>query len=90
MAAYGLLAALFARACRRTWPRRLSPLLLLVVSVCFATLYGISDELHQAFVTTRQADAMDGVADFAGSVLGAAGYILSTLRTGHDRSSTAG
>jgi VanZ family protein len=75
MAAYGLLAALFCRACIATSPNRISPLPLLVISVCFATLYGVSDEFHQAFVSARQADAYDVLADFSGSVLGAGGYI---------------
>jgi len=82
MAAYGMLAALFYRACRVTWPGRLSPAQLLAISVCFATLFGVSDEIHQSFVAARQADAMDGVADFAGSVLGALAYMGLTLRGG--------
>lgn len=82
MAAYGLLAALFYRACRVTWPGRLSPALLLAISVCFATLYGVSDEFHQSLVALRQADAMDGVADFVGSILGALGYMVVTSPKG--------
>lgn len=74
MTAYGVLAALFYRACRATWPGRLSPVQLLAISVCFATLYGLSDEIHQAFVATRQADGYDLLADFMGSVLGAVGF----------------
>ena len=81
-AAYGMLAALFYRACRVTWPGRLSPAQLLAISVCFATLFGVSDEIHQSFVAARQADAMDGVADFAGSVLGALAYMGLTSRGG--------
>ncbi|WP_319407769.1 VanZ family protein [uncultured Desulfosarcina sp.] len=80
MAAYGALALLLYRACRATWPGRLFPAQLLVLSVCFATLFGISDEVHQAFVATRQADVMDGVADFAGSIVGALVYLLMTSR----------
>lgn len=72
---YGLLAALCVRACRRTWPDRLTRMHLLILGVCFATLYGISDELHQGLVDGRQADAMDVVADFAGSALGAVLYL---------------
>ena len=82
MAAYGLLAALFFRACRVTWPSRLSPAKLLVISICLATLYGVSDEFHQSFVAVRQADAMDGVADFAGSILGALIYMKVAYRQG--------
>ena len=82
MVAYGLLAVSFYRACRVTWPGRLSPAQLLAISVLFASLYGVSDEFHQSFVAARQADAMDGVADFAGSVLGALGYMWLTSPSG--------
>ncbi|HSO19528.1 MAG TPA: VanZ family protein [Desulfosarcina sp.] len=74
MAVYGLLAGLFSRAARRTWGHRLTRLQLLAAGIGFATFYGLSDEWHQAFVATRQADVLDGVADFAGSVLGATIY----------------
>jgi VanZ family protein len=90
MAVYGALALLFYRACRLTWPDRLSPARLLVLSVCFATLFGMSDEIHQSFVAARQADAMDGVADFAGSLLGAVGYMLATSRGGRSWFSKTG
>ena len=76
MAAYGVLAMLFCRACRLTWPSRFSKPVLFAISVFFATLYGCSDELHQAFVIARQADAMDLLADFIGSVLGVSGMLL--------------
>ena len=90
MAAYGLLAALFYRACRVTWPGRLSAIQLLVISVCFASLYGVSDEFHQSFVVSRQADVMDGVADVAGSILGALGYMWLTSRGGRHGLSKTG
>lgn len=82
MAAYGLLAVLFYRACRLTWPDRISPVLLLVYSVGFSTLYGLSDEFHQSFVAGRHADTMDAVADLAGAVLGALGYMMMTCQGG--------
>ncbi len=75
MVAYGLLAVLFYRACRVTWPGKLSPAQLLVISVLFASLYGVSDEFHQSFVAARQADGYDVLADFLGSLLGAVGYL---------------
>jgi VanZ family protein len=80
--AYGVLSALFYRACRATWPGRLSPVQVLAISVCFATLYGVSDEFHQAFVAARQADGYDVLADFVGSILGAVGYMAVTFRNG--------
>lgn len=85
LGAYAVLAALFCRACQATWPGRLSPVQLLVVSAGFATFYGAGDELHQAFVAARQADVADGLADFAGSILGAAGYLKWISRQGGSR-----
>jgi VanZ family protein len=72
---YGLLASLFFRAYHAGGDCRKSLLSTLVISVCFATLYGISDEIHQAFVPGRYLDGMDAVANFIGSVLGSAGYL---------------
>ena len=87
---YGLLAALCARACRHTWPDRLTHLHLLVIGVGFGTLYGISDEWHQGVVAARHAEGMDVVADLAGSILGAALYIRGYHRPDptDDRGST--
>jgi len=76
LAAYGVLAALFYRACQLTWPDRLAPALLITISVIFATLYGVSDEFHQSFVNARQADGADVLADFVGSIVGAVGYLI--------------
>jgi VanZ family protein len=85
MAAYGLLAVLCYRACRLTWPGHLHPAPLLTISVLFATLYGVSDEFHQSFVAARQADVWDWIADFAGSLIGAAGYmIINQSRRGNE------
>ena len=40
-----------------------------VKAVIFSILYGVSDELHQYFVPTRQADVWDLVRDLAGTLL---------------------
>lgn len=80
MIVYGVLAALVYRASRKTWSGRLSPLQLLLASVCLSTLYGVSDEYHQFFVAARQADVADGVADFMGSILGAVAYMKVAYR----------
>jgi VanZ family protein len=85
MTAYGIMAALFCRACRATWPGRLSLLQLMAVGVCFATLYGLGDEFHQSFVSARQADGFDVLADLIGSILGSAGYVAATRNTGLNR-----
>ena len=75
LAVYGVLAFLFARACRLTWPGYHSRHVLLLVSVGFTTLYGLSDEFHQSLVAARQAEFLDVVADFAGGVMGAGVYL---------------
>jgi len=41
--------------------------LLAVVSVLFASLYGVSDEFHQSFVEGRNADVWDWLADTVGA-----------------------
>ena len=68
-AAFGIMGILFYRAyhtLRIGENRRLLTLL----SVISATLYGISDEIHQSFVPFRSAEITDVIADFFGSVCG--------------------
>lgn len=43
-----------------------------VSAAVLASLYGITDEFHQAFVPGRKPDPMDWIIDTAGAVLGAA------------------
>jgi VanZ family protein len=75
LAAYGVLSVLICRAFNTIdrWHRRWA--LLFLMGVVGATLYGLSDEWHQSFVAARSAEAADLLADFAGSVLGAGGYL---------------
>ena len=67
---YALLGALTVRMLKRelsgirAWK-------IIVLVVIAGTLYGVSDELHQALVPGRQADVMDVVADMVGSAMGA-------------------
>lgn len=56
--AYGLLAFFFWLALRRA-----------VLPIVLSTLYGVSDELHQAFVPGRSLDPFDLLADAAGACL---------------------
>jgi VanZ family protein len=67
--AYGLLGILFFRA-YETLPLKNFKNLLILISIGSATLYGISDEIHQYFVPSRQADVMDGIANTIGSICG--------------------
>jgi VanZ family protein len=64
---YGMLAFLMARAMGTRAVR--SPLSSLIV-VAASTLYGVTDELHQAFVPGRHCDPWDVLKDLGGSVCG--------------------
>jgi VanZ family protein len=70
---YALLAFLAARAFA-TLPALKSPRVLVWAAAGFAILYGLSDEVHQAFVPGRSADIWDLAADAAGAVVGAVVY----------------
>ncbi len=60
------LGALLVRALGHGWGRRISvSLCALAVSLC--ALYGVTDEIHQYFVPSRQMDVLDLVADTAGA-----------------------
>ena len=71
--AYAVLGILFFRA-YRTLPLGKRHSLLVLLSILSAGLYGISDEIHQSFVPFRNADVMDVLADFLGSIAGVAVY----------------
>ena len=67
--AYGLLGILFYRA-YETLPLNENKNLLILLSIGSATLYGISDEIHQYFVPFRYAEILDGMANTIGSIFG--------------------
>jgi len=70
---YAFLAFLTARdliAEKPFW----SPMKIKVAAILFASLYGVSDELHQAFVPERDASVFDVIADVAGSISGSVFY----------------
>jgi len=75
---YAVLGGLFLRAFLKTNPRR-GVLRLIVFSVAATTLYGVSDEIHQAFVAGRMAEGMDVAADFAGGIFGTLGLYAARL-----------
>ena len=74
VAGYALLGALFLRAFQ-TIPFKTTARMLLLSILC-ASLYGLTDEIHQFFVPSRNCDIWDGVADGVGSVLGVTAYHL--------------
>ena len=67
--AYSLLGILFYRA-YETLPLKNFKNLLILISIGSATVYGISDEIHQYFVPSRQADILDVIADTIVSICG--------------------
>jgi VanZ family protein len=78
-AAYALLGALLARAVAgAVWAgyTRTS----VWKAWTFATLYAVSDELHQTFVPGRTASLGDGLADSIGALAGAAAALLIARR----------
>ncbi len=78
--AYGVLACIVLAGMRRSgrgWGR---PALFLL-PLLFASLYGVTDEIHQYFVPTRQFDPFDALANAFGAVLAAgAGLFLPMPR----------
>ena len=59
---YGLLGTLLVRT---QWGGRWAP----VVALVLASLYGVSDELHQSYVPGRSMEFADWVADTAGAAV---------------------
>lgn len=71
-AIYAILAILFYRAFKEPSMGRLRAAGWAILA---STLYGFSDEIHQAFVPSRTAEMADIMADFLGSVLGVWGFV---------------
>ncbi len=70
MLEYGLLGILFYRAFRYAAGPSLARYAL-VLAVLAATVYGCTDEIHQAFVPEREMEWWDLFADGAGATVGA-------------------
>lgn len=51
-----------------------------IIAIVFACLFGLSDEIHQAFVPSRSASAGDFLADCAGSIFGCLFYLDVFIR----------
>lgn len=70
---YSVLAYLFARALKNT-SRNIRPLQLLSFSILFSVFYGITDELHQAFVPGRCVSGFDIFINGLGGITGSSLY----------------
>jgi VanZ family protein len=80
--AYGVLGALVAlSAAGPRFPGRRAVLL----AAALASLYGVTDELHQSFVPGRDTSAGDWVADTLGAATGAALAVAALRRRGRAR-----
>ena len=73
--AYAVMGVLFYRA-YQTLRIKDNLRMLTLLSMLSASLYGISDEIHQYFVPFRDADIMDVVANILGAVCGVTLYHL--------------
>jgi VanZ family protein len=67
--AYAFLGILFYRA-YQTLRIKNNLQMLILLSVVSATLYGVSDEIHQSFVPFRDAEVADVIADMFGAFSG--------------------
>jgi VanZ family protein len=77
---YGGLAALFVRALAREglgWRDAV------LAAAIMTSLYGATDEYHQAFVPNRNSTVSDWVADSIGAAAGASAFAAWTRRNQH-------
>lgn len=72
---YGVLAVLLCYALRGSFPER-SLRFALFYGALGTVLWGLLDEIHQAYVPSRSADPRDVMADVLGALLGAGVYAL--------------
>lgn len=72
---YGALGGALLRALAGGRPAAMTARLVLAATA-LATLYGVSDEIHQYFVPPRTPDALDVAADAAGALAGAVAIAL--------------
>jgi VanZ family protein len=77
---YTVLGWLCAAASSRTWPSA-SAWRTAAFAVFISALWGLSDEIHQAFVPGRSSEVADVIADLFGSMAGAGASLLLSNRT---------
>jgi len=75
---YGTLAVLSARAITRSWPT-LSLLRAMAWAALLTAAWGYTDELHQAFVPSRDSSVLDLLADVIGAVVGVSAFAAASL-----------
>ncbi|MGE0790719.1 MAG: VanZ family protein [Sandaracinaceae bacterium] len=75
---YGVLGFLLAHATLLTWPRH-TPLRTAALAVLITVLWGVLDEIHQAFVPGRSPEVLDLVADTVGALLGTSARAIAHL-----------
>ena len=73
---YFVLGLLCTHAAIRTWPSH-ARWRTAAVGILIASAWGLSDELHQAFVPGRSSEMLDLAADVLGATLGAATRTLA-------------
>jgi VanZ family protein len=73
VAVYLLLAYFFSRALKNTY-QDITAAKLILFTVIFGVIYGITDELHQVFVPYRTVSAWDVFNDGMGSLIGSLLY----------------
>jgi VanZ family protein len=78
---YGVLGFLLARAAGRTLPRWRGGAVVLAAGI-LGTVYGATDEAHQALVPGREPEAADLLSDGCGAFLGAAAAAAAARRRG--------
>jgi VanZ family protein len=76
---YGVLAGLMAHAFNGTWPS-LRARTLFSIAWAATVFWGLLDEIHQAYVPGRVADALDLLADSLGGLAGTIAYIAYRAR----------
>ena len=80
--AYAVMGVLFYRA-YQTLRFKENLRLLILLSIVSASLYGISDEIHQYFVPYRDASIFDVIANILGAICGVYLYNLLVSYRGH-------
>jgi VanZ family protein len=75
--------------CRALAGEGLSWLAAAAVAVLATTLYGASDEWHQAFVPLRSSDIRDWFADSLGALIGATAFRMTSKHTASSGSARA-